>query len=270
VFESYKKILGILNKCNDLSNSYAQDGKVENAGDFVMDAQILKMSHDLFGTTSDRMGSCDFSDDLFVNEILALISKDGGFDRLHETASASCKTSHFSLSLYGTCDIKAPPPPEKAKKERQKGSKEVAKVKAPENVKQLSKRDQGAEKINAVYEEILKICKQRGKKFIPYYELICNPESFMKSVDIAFQVAFLVRDGNLGLKTIGGELHVTLAKDQHSAPKKGNHHDTKQCVLSLNHNLWQSKVQQFKLKKPLIKVEREVYEDPQMMETDSE
>jgi non-structural maintenance of chromosomes element 4 len=275
VLESFNNILGIIESCNALSNSYAKDGKVENAGDYVMDAQILKMSHDLLGTTSEKMGNCDFSEEEFIQALVELMSKEGGNNKLNEMASECCKAAHFTISLYGACDIKAPPPQEKVQKERQKATKEIAKVKAPENVKQLSRKDQGAEKINAVRNEIFKICKKRQKNSLPYFELICDPQSFMKTVDAAFQISFLVRDGFLGLKLIGNEQHVFIPEKK-AEPNKKSNQETKQCVMSINPAMWQQKIEQFKLKQPLLKLdmtmeaENEEHDGEELMETDSE
>lgn len=274
VLESFNNILGIIESCNALSNSYASGGRPEHACDYVMDAQILKMSHDLLGTTSEKMGNCDFCEEDFIQVLLEMLSTPEGNAKIDSMASECCSAAHFSISMLGTCDIKAPPPAEKDKKERQKASKEIVKVKAPENVKQLTRKDQGAEKINSVRQQILRVCKERRKTKIPYFELITNPQSFMRTIDMAFQISFLVRDGFLGLKMIENEQYVFVSENQ-SAAKRTNQ-ETKQCVMSIHPQMWQEKIKQFNLKKPLLNLEQvdeddnSNEEEQNLMETDSE
>jgi non-structural maintenance of chromosomes element 4 len=200
VLDTFQNILDIVNTCENLSANFVKDGKIENAADYLMDAQILKMSHDLMGSTADKMGNSDFSEDEFISALTNAFTIDTGehnFDRLSEIAIKCCKTSHYCVSMLGTFDLDAGPRPEKLRKERQRTKAQVGEARAPENVKQLTKSDQGAEKINIVRSEIQRVCRQRNIECLPYFELICNPHSFMKSVDVAFQISFLVRRGNI-------------------------------------------------------------------------
>lgn len=214
MLESFKNILDIVQKCENLSADFVKDGKIENAADYLMDAQILKMSHDLMGSTAEKMGNSEFSDDEYIAALLNLLTVETGehsFKKLDDIAVKCCKTSHFTVSMLGTFDFEAGPRPEKPKKEARRAEKKaLGPTKAPTNVTQLTRSTKGAEKINIVRSEIQRVCRERDTDQIPYYEMICDPNNFMKSVDVAFQISFLVRDGFLGMKQVDGEPHVFL------------------------------------------------------------
>lgn len=260
---TFNKILDIINTCDDLSKTFASDKMVENANEYVMDAQILKMSHDLLGTTSEKIGNCDFSEEEYIQCLLELLGSDEGFEKLGEMATDSCRTMNFHVPMLGTFDYKAPPKPEKEKKERQRAAKTNAQLKAPENVTKISKSDQGAKKINLVRAEISRICKEQRTNQLPYYQLICDPSSFMKSVDMAFQISFLIRDGYLGLTKINDEQFVVsheTSRNRTTNRTRGNM-ETKQCVMSINPTIWKQKIKQFSLRQPFIKLNSNSGED---------
>lgn len=275
VLDTFQNILDIVNKCENLSANFVKDGKIENASDYLMDAQILKMSHDLMGSTADKMGNSDFSEDEFIAALTSLFTAETGasnYDKLGDIAVKCCKTSHFSVSMLGAFDFDAGPRPDKIRKERQSRKTDLGAMKAPENITQLMKSESGAEKINVVRAEIQRICRQRNTDSLPYYELICHPQSFMKSVDVAFQISFLVRDGFLGLKKIDDEPYAFLYDpDPMSQQRQRNQaSDTVQCVMSFSTTLWKNKVEKFELRQPLLKLERRNSEESGEMETDSD
>lgn len=228
---------------------------MENANEYVMDAQVLKMSHDLLGTTSEKIGNCDFNEEEYIQCLLELLVN-GDLEKLHEIAIDSCKSVNFTVPMLGTFDYKAPPKPEKEKKERQRATKQTnAKLNAPENITKISKSDQGAKKINIVRSEISRICKEEKTKQLPYYKLICDPSSFMKSVDMAFQISFLIRDGFLGLTKIDDEPFVVIHEGNRNRPNNRGrvNIETKQCVMSLDPGKWKQKIDQYNLRKPFMK-----------------
>lgn len=273
VLETFHKILDIVQLCENVSANFVKDGRIENASDYLMDAQILKMSHDLMGSTADKMGNTDFSEDEFItalNDLFTIENGDHDFDKLADIAVKCCRTSQFSVSLLGAVDFEAGPRPEKVRKESQRQKKNVGPTKAPTNVKQLTKSHKGAEKINVVRSEIQRVCRERQTDCLPYYELICDPQSFMKSVDAAFQIAFLVRDGLLGLKKINDEPHAYLydpdPMTQQSQRQSAS--DTVQCVMSFTPMLWKEKIIKFHIGEPLLILD-DGEEIPAQMEVDS-
>lgn len=98
-----------------------------------------------------------------------------------------------------------------------------------------------------------KVCRERNTDTIPYYEFIINPHDFMKTVDNAFQVSFLVRDSIVGLKNDDKEAFLYLY-DCDPMTNQSQHEDTEsvQCVLSLTPKVWKHNIKRYKLKKPLM------------------
>lgn len=240
-----------------------------------MDAQILKMSHDLMGSTADKMGNSDFSEDEYIAALVNLFTTNTGetnYDRIEEIAVKCCMTSHYNISMLGTFEMDAAPRPEKIRKERQARKTQSDVLKAPENIKQTIKGEKGAAKINVVRTEIQRVCRERKTDSLPYYELICDPHNFMKTIDVAFQVSFLVRDGSLGLKKINDEPFVYLydPDPMTQQTQRGSASDTVQSVMTLNPKLWMEKVKKFELRQPLLKLNGKDAEVIEEMETDSD
>ena len=49
--------------------------RAENATEVLMDAQVLKLSHEIMGAAMQRMGNSEFSDDEFANVIVSKFLK---------------------------------------------------------------------------------------------------------------------------------------------------------------------------------------------------
>lgn len=240
-----------------------------------MDAQIIKMSHELMGSTAAKIGNSDFSEDEYITALTNMFTEGNGdynFDQLADAAVKCCKTSQFSVSLLGTFDFDAAPRPEKARKERQKRKTETTETKEPMNVTQLKKSHKGAERINVVRTEIQRVCRERNSDAIPYYELICHPTNFMKSIDTAFSISFLVRDGFLGLKKVNKEPYVYLYDPDPTRRSQITQHssDTVQCVMSLNPKGWREYVRRYKIVEPLLKIDDVEEGETEDMDVDSD
>lgn len=256
----------IVDSCEKLTQSFANDGKVENAADYLIDAQILKMSHDLMGSTTEKMGNSDFSEDEYIASILNIFTDDHGhesFDRLTDNAVKCCRTFNNTLSMLGTFDFDAGPRPEKPRRERQAKARQTVggPVMVPEHVKEIIKSDHNANKTQDALEEIRRVCLRRKTDSLPYFEVICHPKCFMKSVDIAFQVSFLVRDGLLGLRRDGDQPYIFLYDpnpDAESSQRERQEKsaDTVQCVMVFNPIIWRNNVKKYKLRNPLLELDK--------------
>lgn len=258
---TFQTILAIVDSCETIAGSFAAEGKIENANDYLMDAQIVKMSHELMGSTADKIGNSEFNEAEFIAAIINKVTMQNGdteFSELANHAVKCCRTSQFSVSLFGAFDFDAAPRPEKARKERRQSKKLMGPPTKVVNVTQLEKRGKGAEKINIVRKRIVDVCRDLQTDSLPYYQLICHPHNFMKSIDIAFQISFLVREGTLGLKKENGEPYVYLynsEQTQQSTQSTQHPSDTVQCVMSLDTKTWQENIVKYAIKEPLLKCE---------------
>lgn len=178
-------------------------------------------------------------------------------------AVTCCRSVQVQLNMLGTFDIDAAPREQKARKARQAQRKELIPKLAPENVTQIIKKDKGAEKINIMHKEIRRVCNQRKIDRVPYFEIICHPKSFMKSVDAAFQIAFLVRDGILGLQRIDNEPYICLINDprtQNRTQREGPE-ETVQTVMSFNPHMWKEEIKKYNIKTPILHLEDQANEE---------
>lgn len=273
MLDTFSNILDIVTTCESLGSGFVKNGQIENAPDYVMDVQVLKMSHDLMGTTTDKMGNSDFSEDELIAALTNVLEMESGeynFDPIADIAAKCCRTSQFCVSMLGTFEYSAAMRPDKPQKERQKAKKGSA-VKAPENIRELTKSDKGAAKINIVRLEIQRVCRERNTDCLPYYELICHPQDFMASIDVSFQISFLVRDGFLGLKKINDEPHVFLYDpDPTQQSQRVTSSDTVQSVMSFTAVIWKEKVKKFQIRSPLLKFDMNQSQAGEEMETDSD
>jgi hypothetical protein len=265
----------IIEVCETVSTDYVKDGRIENTSDYIKDAQIIKMSHDLMGSMTEKIASREFREDEYIQCLLDLMTANRQQDEVLNAAMKCSKTLDIQLSLLGTFEFDAPPKPAKIKNANKRTKAKNGKftsyflnkirylmtlikclepVKAPENVKQMVKDDKGAEKINIVRTEIQKICRSRNTDCLPYFELIINPKSFMASVDAAFQISFLVRDGILGLKRINDVPHIFLydpdPTSNHTQHRKAE--NTVQTVMTLTPAMWKEEIEKYGMKAPLL------------------
>lgn len=244
----------LIDVCETVSTDYAQDGKIEHTADYLMDAAIIKLGHDLMGSTAEKMADNNFHEDEYVVALLDLISSNRD-DKLLEISLECCRTAQFQLSMLGTFSFESngldESKTQKVKRERHTKT-QLGIKKAPENITQIVKVDKGAEKINIMRLEIERICKERKKTSIPYYELIIDPNDYMTTVDYAFQLSFLIRDGIMGLKRINKEPHVVL--NNASSREQDEHSASVQTVMSISPPLWKEEIKKYKIKAPLLRL----------------
>lgn len=222
-----------------------------------MDVNVLKNAYELVSNTTDKFAHSEFQENEYLYALVEILNSDDP-EKLYEIAVESCNSIQLQLSMLGTFDIDAAPIEPKVRKVRQAQKKDVGPKLAPENVNMIIKKDKGAQKINLMRAEVQRICNKRKTDRIPYFELIVNPKSFMKTVDAAFQIAFLVRDGILGLKRINHEPYICICdNDQQSQIRQGTSEETVQTVMSISPKLWKEEIKKYKLKAPLLQLESE-------------
>lgn len=256
VLDTFSHIVDIIDKCESVSD-FAHDRKVDNTNDYIMDAQVLKMSHDLISNTTEKMANSEFREDEYLAALTDMLSSDRAVELVNLAIMCS-KTIQFQPSMLGTFDLDAAPRQEKVKKARQTQKKAFGPKKAPENIKSIEKSEKGAEKINVMMSEIRRVCDERGTETLPYFEVIIDSQSFMKTVDAAFQIAFLVRDGKIGLKRVDGEPHLFLTHFEQFKNQTQNtiaEEQTVQTVMSINPKLWREEIEKYQLKKPLLRAD---------------
>lgn len=107
--------------------------------------------------------------------------------------------------------------------------------------------------LESVYKDVLKSYTEGGQEPMPYYKLICDPQSFTKSVNNAFQMSFLIQS-NL-VRIFKSENGTTLAEpvDLHTpfTSQKGGDQAI-HAVITLDYDMWESTVNNYNVETSMI------------------
>ncbi|KAI8127788.1 Non-structural maintenance of chromosomes element 4 like protein A [Lucilia cuprina] len=166
-----------------------------------------------------------------------------------EIAITVAKPANTKSSMLGAIDVE---PKERVVKEKQQRRRTVlTQEKRPETIKQLKRDDRGAEKVNIILRQVSDKFRENNREPIPYYRLIIDPHNFMNTVENAFQIAFLARDGNVAIEAgEDGYPQVRLApKDEIQ-----RHTDTLQAICSLNMQLCKEMIEIYDITEPMLDV----------------
>lgn len=205
------------------SNLIQQDGDVkdhvDNTSEVVLDAQVMKMSHELLGSAVQSIDGVEFNDDHFVNAVLAYLNgsdpaaaDDGpatatqataggaNWSRLAGLAAPLCRSFRWSQCMLGTFDADTVPTEASQRQRQQRAPRSQATQQVkPQAMGALRPEEKPAQVLNVILKQLLQHFEQTGGEPVPYYAAVVDPHSFMHTVDNCFQVAFLFRDGHLFL-----------------------------------------------------------------------
>lgn len=257
--ETFQAVQKIIESSNALQGEGRVKDRAENATEVLMDAQVIRMSHDVVQAATRRMGNSEFCDDEFVAVILSNFDSENGienWDKVAREAASIFFMSKHSQSLYGTFDPDPVIVQKEVKQRVQRKRADFGEAKKPDTVDKLQKKEKGAQKLNLIFGQIVKIFEQRQKP-IPYFELIIDPEDFMNTVDNAFQISFLIRDGRVALEDDENEeliLRPTTVKENEQAQRMT---ETTQAILGLNPKKWRELIERFQVDEPLLVLNRE-------------
>ncbi|EDS34052.1 DNA repair protein Rad62 [Culex quinquefasciatus] len=257
--ETFEAVTKIMEQSNALQNQGRCKDRAENATEVLMDAQVLKMSHDVVHAAMQRMGNSEFADDELVGVILTTFDSDEGvqdWDKITREAASVFRMTKHSQSLYGAFDAEATPVQKVARQRAQRQRVDYGQAKKPETVDKLQKKEKTAQKLNVIFAQINELFEKRRGAPIPYFELICDPEDFMNTVDNAFQISFLIRDGRVAL--VVDENHDPLIRPttQREADQGKQKSDTTQAILGLNPRKWREIVERYQVDEPMLVLDR--------------
>jgi non-structural maintenance of chromosomes element 4 len=182
----FEDVAGILKQINsfvksaDVLNTEGTAKAHENASELLLDAQVIKMGHELVGAVTQKIGNSEFHEQDFANAIVSFffiltilvcpkrfiylqigLIFNGGSENWNNfvpIASEVMKTFKFSQSMLGTFELE----PEillSQPKERIRRPKGVlSQQKRPETVDKLQKEEKGSQKLNVIMNQIAKVC----------------------------------------------------------------------------------------------------------------
>ncbi|XP_065084781.1 EP300-interacting inhibitor of differentiation 3 [Ochlerotatus camptorhynchus] len=257
--ETFQAVTKILETSNALQSEGRIKDRAENATEVLMDAQVLKMSHDVVHAAMQKMGSSEFSDDEFVGVILSSFDAEQGienWDKITREAAAVFLMSKHNQSLYGTFEHEPVVVQKEAKQRSQRQRTDFGEAKKPSTVDKLLRREKTAQKLNLIFNQIRKIFEQR-RHAIPYYELIIDPEDFMNTVDNAFQISFLIRDGRVALLKDDNDEPTIRPTTQEENEQAQRMNETTQAIFGLNPKKWREMIERFQVDEPMLILNRE-------------
>uniref|UniRef100_A0A182KAP3 Non-structural maintenance of chromosomes element 4 n=1 Tax=Anopheles christyi TaxID=43041 RepID=A0A182KAP3_9DIPT len=237
--------------------------RMENASEMSMNVQVIKMGHDLVGAALQKTESSQFCDEEFATAIKGLIGDSGVTQWMYlgELGISSFRMSKHSPCLLGAFVFQPVAIERTVKERRRRQRQELGDPRKPETVVKLNQEEADARKLQGIMEQLKSIHEERGKA-IPYFELITDPTDYMNTVDTAFQISFLIRDGAVALETVDEMISVRPTTNSEKQQNKRND-DNVQAILSLNFAKWKGAVQQYRLKRPILSIERDVLDASQ-------
>ncbi|XP_053663438.1 EP300-interacting inhibitor of differentiation 3 [Anopheles marshallii] len=254
----FQGVSSILRQTDSLHQDLTNQ-RLENASEMRINVQIVKMGHDLVGAALQKSENSQFCDEELAAAINSITGDSGGHLHWETIGSHGIKAfrmSKHSPSMLGYFEFQPVPVERNVKERRRRQRQELGNARKPETVKTLHQEEADARKLQGIIEQLKQIYEERGSP-VPYLQLITDPSDYMNTIDTAFQLSFLIRDGAVALANVNDVLTVRPTTDNEMKQNKRND-DNVQAVLSLNISKWKGAIQQYRLKKPILTIDREI------------
>ncbi|XP_058125789.1 EP300-interacting inhibitor of differentiation 3 [Anopheles ziemanni] len=258
----FQGVSSILMQTNSLMQQGIEHERMDNASEVCMNVQVVKMSHDLVGAALQQNESSQFCDEEFAAAIMTYVgSTDSqeGWEAIGEGGITAFRMSKHSPCLLGTFNFQSVPMEKVVKERRRRQRQELGEARKPETVHKLNQEEADARKLQDIMEQLKNIYEERGSS-IPYFELVTDPTDYMCTVDTAFQISFLIRDGAVALETVGNVLRARPTTDLEKKQSKSSD-DNIQAILSLNWTQWKNAIKQYRLTRPLLTIDRDMLDE---------
>lgn len=101
----------------------------------------------------------------------------------------------------------------------------------PEKINKLQRSDKGFKKVNIIHTQVSNYFKNTQKNSIPFYKLVIDPHNFMNTVENAFQLSFLARDGIIAIEK--GCDNLPVVRVAQPGERKGSEPGQSLCKLTV-------------------------------------
>lgn len=243
------------------SDRLRKEGRINdrtaNSTEVVMDAQVIKISHELIERALEKKGGAEFSDSEYATSIQNFVnchSDDENWNLIGELCAQFVKSAAPSLCLLGTFESQ-PVIIEKIQKERVKRNKTMMDEKRPEQLKRVEAEEKGAQKVNIVMTKILEAFKKTQRP-LPYYPVVIDPFNFMNTVDNVFQIAFLVKDGSVSLEVGAEGMPAVRPIGREEKERNRDSQLKKQTITTISPAFCQTMVDKYQITTPFLNYER--------------
>lgn len=247
-----RKIADVAKRSDALNAEARFQDRIENTTEVVMDAQVMKMTHELLGSIVQTMHNTEISDDEFVAAIHQTIGPNMDWNKLGEKlALGLSKTVTYSQPLFGTFDEATVIQPKEVKERRKNTTNKNSQQVKPIAVTQQQKEEQEAASVNVIGHQIIGLFAENDNEPLPYYQLIINPENFMRTIQNAFQVSFLLRDGIIAIG-VDEDGYPTVRPVKDSDKKNSTEEQSYQMVSNLSTTLCDEMIRHYNITEPMI------------------
>lgn len=174
VSENLDVLTDLVLQSTELIKSGKIEDRVGQSSEMVLDAQVIKVAHDLMGSTVQKIESDAFDEDEFAGRLQRFLRTDEGgmdFAKLDPIWCPMTKRFRFSGSLYGHMNFSREPvePTQMTQRQRQQRRKmEVGEAKRPTVVKQQGNVTK-YKKVDKIYDQI---------KTVKFFDIFCGIELF--------------------------------------------------------------------------------------------
>ncbi|KAG4076884.1 hypothetical protein HA402_015871 [Bradysia odoriphaga] len=198
--QTLKNVTDVVKRTDEIHTEGQCQERVENSCEVVMDAQIIKGAHEIVGSVVQKMGNTEIADDEFVAAINRTIGASKDWNKLLEKlALGMSRTISHSQPLFGTFDVETVLRQKEVKERRKRTTIKNSQQMKPIAVVQQRKEER-EKTVNVIGNQIIQLYKNNNCEPLQYYKLIIDPVNFMRTIQNAFQVSFLLRDGLVAIQ----------------------------------------------------------------------
>ncbi|KAK6335910.1 nuclear protein [Orbilia blumenaviensis] len=254
-------LVDFIEKTNELFSD------VKQTSDAMVDGKVQVEIGKLAAEKAKRVGNSSTNTGLDIDEFIAKCiqfmgkSRPGDASDSHdwsylgrEVATPSMKTAKTSDFMYGPMAVQ----------KRQRLIKERKKVvrRRPEeyirpidlNEKEIAKNENSTTKnVVDIHKCLCNWFLETGEDIVNYFEFVINPESYGQTIENMFYLAFLIRDGRVGIMESEEGLLYLIATTP-ATPEESQQQGLvrKQIVMPMEKHVWRELIEAFDLRKTII------------------
>lgn len=249
--EEYAPLLKKITKISKESDAVQS----EENNTLILKTGITRITNTSLLNVLETKKNLVFNENELVEALTGLVQdEDQGedFDWMKITDRVTCcfKTVYLPYPVQISHERRQEPE-QKPRSQRVKRSTQMAPATAAEKLSRFE--GENARALESVYNDIIRSYVEGGRVPLPFYKLICDPSSFTKSVNNAFQLSFLIQSNLVRVsKTDAGETIIEpIDLNAPFTSQKGGDNCV-HAVITLDYDLWEATVNNYHIETSMI------------------